>query len=104
MVFFYSMVILSHLENVRFTYFSHSLIIGVFLSIGETEFKFICREEEAARVARQAIYNIPNSSQVNREKFDQRMDRRVQFHPKRQQYDQNADLDDDLYYNNSGYD
>ena len=44
------------------------LVNGDVITLGtcETEFKFICREDEAARLAKQAIYNIPNSSQVNR--------------------------------------
>ena len=48
------------------------LVNGDVITLGtcETEFKFICREDEAARLAKQAIYNIPNSSQVNRAKFD----------------------------------
>ena len=63
---------------------------------GEIEFKFICKEEEEARLARQAIYNIPSAKQIARERFDQRMGRSVKFHP---QQDELFDLNNaDLYH------
>lgn len=61
---------------------------------GEIEFKFICKEEEETRLAKQAIFNVPSANQINRERFDQRMGRSVRFHPQNDQlWDQtNADL------------
>ena len=54
------------------------------VTVGETEFKFICKEDEAARLAKQAIFNMPSANQINRDRFDQRMmmaSKNVQFHP-----------------------
>ena len=39
-------------------------------STGDVEFKFLNREEEAARKAREASFNVPSAQEINREKFD----------------------------------
>ena len=46
-----------------------NIVLGTY----ETKFKFICKKDEAARLARQEAYNEPSAQQIGRDRFDQRM-------------------------------